>query len=288
VEALLAVGDRDRATELAREQRRIAVALGRPWVLALAARCEGCVAAQRGDEDEAIACFERAVQEHAKQERPLERARTLLAYGSLLRRQRRKRAAREALEQALSSFEAAQASLWAQRTRGELGRIGGRRATRSGALSATESEVARLVAGGRTNNEVAEALHLSARTVEWNLSKLYRKLGVRSRTELAMALDSAGGGGPERQVAEGGLGVAAGGWKREAIGAGAGERQPWRHDFTIGAGAGERQPWRHDFTIGADNGERQPWRHDFTIGADNRNRAPTVTNGAGKSRDFSG
>jgi hypothetical protein len=89
-------------------------------------------------------------------------------------------------------------------------------------------------------------------------------------------------------VAEGGLGVAAGGWKREAIGAGAGERQPWRHDFTIGAGAGERQPWRHDFTIGADNGERQPWRHDFTIGADNRNRAPTVTNGAGKSRDFSG
>jgi DNA-binding NarL/FixJ family response regulator len=44
------------------------------------------------------------------------------------------------------------------------------------------------VAAGRTNREVAAALHLSARTVEWNLSKLYRKLGVRSRTELARAL----------------------------------------------------------------------------------------------------
>jgi DNA-binding NarL/FixJ family response regulator len=72
----------------------------------------------------------------------------------------------------------------------ELGRIGGRRAAPAGALSATESEVARLVAAGRTNREVAAALHLSARTVEWNLSKLYRKLGVRSRTELASALGS--------------------------------------------------------------------------------------------------
>jgi DNA-binding CsgD family transcriptional regulator len=197
VEALLAIGDRDRAAELAREQRRIAVALGRPWVLALALRCEACVAAADGDEDRAISCFERAEQEHAKQERPLDRARTLVAYGSVLRRQRRKRAAREALEHALCTFQAADAGLWAHRARGELGRIGGRRAAPSGALSATESEVARLVASGRTNNEVAETLHLSARTVEWNLSKLYRKLGVRSRTELAMAMDSVGAGRAE-------------------------------------------------------------------------------------------
>ena len=70
----------------------------------------------------------------------------------------------------------------------ELGRIGGRHSAAAGTLSATESEIARLVAAGRTNREVAAALHLSARTVEWNLSKLYRKLGVRSRTELAGAL----------------------------------------------------------------------------------------------------
>lgn len=122
-----------------------------------------------------------------------------LAYGSLLRRQRRKRAAREALEEARLSFQAAEAGLWAERARGELGRIGGRRAAPSGALSVTESAVARLVVSGRTNNEVAETLHLSARTVEWNLSKLYRKLGVRSRTELAMAIESVGASGAKPQ-----------------------------------------------------------------------------------------
>ncbi len=65
--------------------------------------------------------------------------------------------------------------------------------------------MARLVASGRTNNEVAESLHLSARTVEWNLSKLYRKLGVRSRTELAMAMDSvrASGVRPQSTAANG-------------------------------------------------------------------------------------
>lgn len=199
VDALLAVGNRDRAAELAREQRRLAEALGRPWVLALAARCEASVAAVDGDEDRAISCFERAGREHAKQERLVDRARTLLAYGSFLRRQRRKRAAREALEEALVSFQAAEAGLWAERARGELGRIGGRRAAPSGALSATESAVARLVASGRTNNEVAETLHLSARTVEWNLSKLYRKLGVRSRTELAMAIEGVGASGAKPQ-----------------------------------------------------------------------------------------
>jgi DNA-binding CsgD family transcriptional regulator len=79
----------------------------------------------------------------------------------------------------------------------ELGRIGGRRAAPAGTLSATEAEIARLVAAGRTNSEVAAALHLSARTVEWNLSKLYRRLGVRSRTELAGAL---GSGNPRVQA----------------------------------------------------------------------------------------
>src|SRR5579884_2740483 len=96
--------------------------------------------------------------------------------------------ARERLEQALTIFEAADADRWAERTRVELGRIGGRRAPASGTLSATERAIASQVAAGRTNREVADALHLSARTVEWNLSKVYRRLGVRSRTELARAL----------------------------------------------------------------------------------------------------
>ena len=190
VEALVGVGEAGSAAAVGREHRRISCRLNRPWIRALAARCEGVVADARGEEAMAVAAFERALREHGLQDRPLDRARTLLAYGTLHRRRRRKSRARELLESALELFEAAGAAQWAKRSRAELGRIGGRRAAPAGALSATESEIARLVAAGRTNHEVAAALHLSARTVEWNLSKLYRKLGVRSRTELAGALGS--------------------------------------------------------------------------------------------------
>ncbi|HEY4826935.1 MAG TPA: LuxR C-terminal-related transcriptional regulator, partial [Solirubrobacteraceae bacterium] len=190
VEALVAVGEPDHAATVAREHRRIAHRLNRPWARALAARCEAVVADANGQEAMAVAAFERARREHDLQDRPLDLARTLLAYGTLHRRRRRKSRARELLESALELFAAAEAAQWAERTRVELGRIGGRRAAPAGALSATESEIARLVAAGRTNREVAAALHVSARTVEWNLSKLYRKLGVRSRTELARAVGS--------------------------------------------------------------------------------------------------
>ena len=81
-------------------------------------------------------------------------------------------------------FEELGASIWAERARREVARIGGRAAVRPG-LSATEAAIADLVSAGRSNHEVAAALHLSPKTVEWNLSKIYRKLGVRSRAELA-------------------------------------------------------------------------------------------------------
>jgi DNA-binding NarL/FixJ family response regulator len=76
--------------------------------------------------------------------------------------------------------------LWAERTRSELGRIGGRRA-RTG-LSPTEGRVAALVAGGLSNKEVAAALFVTPKTVEANLSRIFAKLGVHSRTELAQRL----------------------------------------------------------------------------------------------------
>jgi DNA-binding CsgD family transcriptional regulator len=190
VEALVAVGEADDAAAAARELSRLSRGLDRPWIRAVARRSEAVVAEARGDEAVAVAGFERALNEHGMQDRPLDRARTLLAYGTLHRRGRRKARARELLESALELFDAAGAAQWAERSRVEIGRIGGRRATSAGALSATESEIARLVVAGRTNREVAAALHLSERTVEWNLSKLYRKLGVRSRTELARALSS--------------------------------------------------------------------------------------------------
>jgi DNA-binding CsgD family transcriptional regulator len=189
VEALIGCGELDHATELAAELDRRAELLGSPWARALAHRCGGLVAEAAGDGGSAAVAFEHALAEHARQDRPLERARTELAFGALLRRRRHKRAAREALERSVRTFESAGAELWAQRARRERGRIGGRAATPDGVLSATEASIAELARSGATNREVAQALHLSPRTVEWNLSKVYRKLGVRSRTELGAKLE---------------------------------------------------------------------------------------------------
>ena len=90
------------------------------------------------------------------------------------------------LERALEVFEQLGAPIWAERARHESARIGGRASSKR-ELSATEEQIAELVRSGRSNKEIAAALHLSVKTVEWNLSKIYRKLGVRSRTELGAA-----------------------------------------------------------------------------------------------------
>jgi DNA-binding NarL/FixJ family response regulator len=188
VEALVATGDLGRAEALTQELGRLAQTLDRPWIRAQSARCEGLVLAAEGDCDAALLALQAALTEHQRQERPLDRARTLMTSGVIHRRLRSKRAAREQLEEAVQIFGSCGAELWHERAQVELGRIGGRRAAAAGTMSATESEIAKLVAAGRTNREVAAALHLSDKTVEWNLSKLYRKLGVRSRTQLATAL----------------------------------------------------------------------------------------------------
>ena len=75
-----------------------------------------------------------------------------------------------------------------ERARAELTRIGGRAPATPGVLTPTEERVAALVAAGGTYREVADALFISPKTVQWNLSKIYRKLGVRSRAELAAKL----------------------------------------------------------------------------------------------------
>ena len=107
--------------------------------------------------------------------------------GAVERRAKRKREARDTLTKALEVFDGLGAALWADKARAELARIGGRAAS-SLDLTPTEARVAELVAAGGTNREVADALFVSVHTVEANLKRIYRKLGIRSRTELASSV----------------------------------------------------------------------------------------------------
>jgi DNA-binding NarL/FixJ family response regulator len=155
----------------------------------MGARCRGLLQAAEGDLEAALASCEQALEVHERMPVPFERARTLLIYGTILRRARRRKAAREAIETALSIFEALPAPVWAENARAELARIGGRSPSSDG-LTPGEHRIAELVADGKTNKEVAAILVVADRTVESALTQIYRKLDVRSRTELARKLTS--------------------------------------------------------------------------------------------------
>jgi DNA-binding CsgD family transcriptional regulator len=184
-EALAGMGRAAEGLELIDEAMENAGAMMRlPWPRAAAARARGLLADADGDLELAERELELAVAVGREIGWPLELGRSLLGLGTVQRRGRKKQAARRTLDEALALFGELGARTLAARARRELGRIGGRPSTTSG-LSATESEIVELVVAGRSNKEVAQALHLSPKTVEWNLSKVYRKLGVHSRTELA-------------------------------------------------------------------------------------------------------
>lgn len=157
-----------------------------PTLDGFVARAQGVVAAAAGDSGAAIRYLERAVDcfEGLQSPWPFEHAKTLLMFGGVQRRARQKLAARRTLERAVEIFERLGARLWAEKARAELRQISGR-PSRSGVLTATEQSVAELVAAGHSNVEVARELVISPKTVEWNLSKIYKKLHVRSRAELA-------------------------------------------------------------------------------------------------------
>ena len=185
-EALLELGRVEEAVQLIDRWEADATQLGRDRVLASVLRCRGLVAAARGAVDTAVSSLEQAVARHGEVGDSFGRARALLALGTALRRGRKKRPAREATQSALADFERLGAAAWIEKARGELGMGGGR--TREDGLSAAERRVAVLVAAGRTNREVAAQLFLAERTVAGHLTRVYAKLGVRSRTELARRL----------------------------------------------------------------------------------------------------
>jgi len=187
IEAALAVGDVVRARARVEGFEERARRSGIPWSLAVSSRCRGLVLAAEGDLEPAAAALERALAEHERCPMPLERARTLLAHGQVLRRLKQKRRARESLELARGLFARAGAEPWTQRADAELRRVAVRQAPPG--LTATELRIARLAAEGHTNRAIADQAFVSVNTVEANLKRAYRKLGIRSRAQLARALD---------------------------------------------------------------------------------------------------
>jgi DNA-binding CsgD family transcriptional regulator len=187
IEAALGVGKPDRArTLLARFEER-AERSRIPWSLAVSARCRGLLYAAEGDLVLASEALEQAADEHRRCPVPFENARTLLAHGRVLRRRKQRRRARELLERARSIFAELGADAWADQVDEELRRIPTRRAPDE--LSATELRIARLAADGLSNRVIAERAFVSVKTVETNLKRAYRKLGISSRAQLARALD---------------------------------------------------------------------------------------------------
>jgi DNA-binding CsgD family transcriptional regulator len=185
-EALLELGRIGDAIRVLDVWEEDALRLDRRWVLGQVTRSRGLVAAAEGDVAQAVLLLEEAVAKHEEAGDRFGRSRALLSLGVVRRRARQKRAAREAIEAALLGFEQLGAATWVEKARDELGSIGGRK--REEGLTPAEQRVAALVAEGRTNREVAAALFLGERTVEAHLSRVYAKLGIRSRTELARTL----------------------------------------------------------------------------------------------------
>jgi DNA-binding CsgD family transcriptional regulator len=183
IKALAAVGQVERARLLAEQLNERGKSLGRPWAVAAAARCRAHLCAIDGDLQAGEAACEQALLFHEKLAMPFDLGRTLLVKGMIERRGRRKSAAQATLGEALGIFEKIGAPLWADKARGELSKIGARAPVEG--LTETESRIASLVARGQTNRQVASAMFISENTVQTHVRHIFRKLGVRSRTELA-------------------------------------------------------------------------------------------------------
>jgi DNA-binding CsgD family transcriptional regulator len=183
IEALIQVGRAAEAEPLIDALERNGERQDRAWMIAVGSRGRSMLLAARGDLHGAGAVAARAMAEHDRLPMPFERARTLLLLGQLHRRQRKKESASASLQEALDIFERLHVPLWADRARAELVRanVGPRQ---SGQLTPSEQRVAELAASGMKNRDVATALFISPKTVEANLARIYRKLGIKSRAEL--------------------------------------------------------------------------------------------------------
>jgi DNA-binding CsgD family transcriptional regulator len=162
-------------------------ASGRPEAAVAADRCQALLTAARGDVDNAVSELRRVVGRPGSECR-FEAARSRLALGQVYRRAGYKGQASEVLNTAAGAFAELGIPRWAERARDEASRVGLHPSTTT--LTETERRVAELVASGRSNQETAAELFMSVKTVEANLTRIYRKLSVRSRTELANRMNN--------------------------------------------------------------------------------------------------
>ena len=191
VTALAAVGNVAEAERLTGELDASTASSHLPWSTAMAGRCHSVVSAASGDMPAAVAALEQALADHERLPMPFEEARTRLLYGTTLRRAGRRSDARRELEAARAVFIRLGTPVQAAQALTELARIGGK-SSRDGDLTAMELRIIALVGAGQTSREVARALFMSVRTVDSHLGHVYRKLGLRSRTELALWVSTRG------------------------------------------------------------------------------------------------
>ena len=191
-EALVALGALDEAEAILSRYEADARRLARPAALLAAARARAILCSTSGDPTAGAALLEGALDEWANVVPPFERARAQFVLGTVLRRTLRRRAARGALEEALATFTALGATLWVEKAERMLGGAEEASLDVLQPLTPAERRVAEIVAGGATNRAAADQLFVSVRGIEVHLTSIYRKLGIRSRTELAGLLARAG------------------------------------------------------------------------------------------------
>lgn len=192
IEALVALHRFDEAEPLIAALEANGARLDRPWMLAVGGRGRACLLAAQGDLDGAERNIDRALVAHRRLAIPFEQARTELLIGQLHLRRRRRRDAIASFESALASFEALGYLLWADRARMNLDRCTPAAGSPGdeAALTPAERRIAERAAAGLANRDIATELFVSVKTVEQNLSRVYRKLGIRSRAQLHARLVS--------------------------------------------------------------------------------------------------
>jgi len=194
IEALVGVGARDEASRVLAEVQEVAERLERPVVRLGLARAEALITAAGGEVRTAAEALAATLKASADHPYPVELARAWHTLAGLERRAHRRAAARAALTEAVTRYAAAEAAPWLAAAETELTRLDG---GHGNGLSETEWHIVNLVLGGATNREIAKATFLSVKAVEANLTRLYRRLGVRNRRQLARVVER---GGPARRA----------------------------------------------------------------------------------------